>query len=515
MNSKIPILLCSIMPGDVNFIPLSIRSIGSYLSHSETGKDCDVYYRTFRLHSNIETQISADIEDLNFIAIGLSVYIWNYDESLELCKYIKRVYPNIRIVLGGPMISVYGEEILRQTNIDLAIIGEGEEAFRLLVQQISQNTFNPENIPNAIYTNCNQIVKSITNVSFNIKDCNYPLIVFDNEQEYFIYETLRGCPFKCRFCAWDISGRNKVRYYPDSKTQNDLSSIFANEKINHLQFVDSNLFISKNHGKKILEIIIQKNKERVASNLKEIFVSFEINPEFIDTEIIELFSKLPSFPGSITCGLQTTNEQLNNEILNRKFHKEVYLSNLKKLLEKLSNNVSIELIYGLPGDTFQGFVESLETMYEIGIYFPACFHFLVLPGTYFWDHTEEFGIRTNPSPPHQLLESNTWSQEDLKNCKLISLTIYLLYFVFRPIRKYLINKCTSNRMRIVLKMMDYLCSNQSDFFNIFVREIDNNGIFSTFLLMNEYAGNNENLPIRNQIMKDLRQFIDSEILVNK
>jgi len=37
--------------------------------------------------------------------IGLGVYIWNVDETREVVSAIKRVRPDITIILGGPEVS--------------------------------------------------------------------------------------------------------------------------------------------------------------------------------------------------------------------------------------------------------------------------------------------------------------------------------------------------------------------------------------------------------------------------
>ena len=61
--------------------------------------------------------------------LGLGVYIWNVTETTEVVATIKRVRPEIKIILGGPEVSYETEsqEIVRLA--DHVITGEGDLKF--------------------------------------------------------------------------------------------------------------------------------------------------------------------------------------------------------------------------------------------------------------------------------------------------------------------------------------------------------------------------------------------------
>src|ERR1041385_4333131 len=66
---------------------------------------------------------------LNPRIIGFGVYIWNVAESTEVIAAIKRVRPDIQIILGGPEVSYETEEQQIVTLADYVIKGEADLKF--------------------------------------------------------------------------------------------------------------------------------------------------------------------------------------------------------------------------------------------------------------------------------------------------------------------------------------------------------------------------------------------------
>jgi radical SAM superfamily enzyme YgiQ (UPF0313 family) len=68
--------------------------------------------------------------------VGFSVYIWNTTQTLELIRILRKIRPELPIVLGGPEVSYEWEqqEIVRLA--DYLVTHEGEVAFRELATQI-------------------------------------------------------------------------------------------------------------------------------------------------------------------------------------------------------------------------------------------------------------------------------------------------------------------------------------------------------------------------------------------
>lgn len=73
--------------------------------------------------------------------IGISTLSKMAASAYELCKTLKRIAPNIPIVMGGPHVTSFYENIFDECpDIDILVPGEGEATFQEVLGCLSQNT---------------------------------------------------------------------------------------------------------------------------------------------------------------------------------------------------------------------------------------------------------------------------------------------------------------------------------------------------------------------------------------
>jgi hypothetical protein len=147
-----------------------------------------------------------------------------------------------------------------------------------------------------------------------------------------------------------------------------------------------------------------------------IHFTFEIRAEFIDSEIAGLFA-------GVHCSLQIGLQSAHHEVLanvNRTIDTVKYAEKIS-LLNSAGAIFGLDLIYGLPGDTFDGFQESLN--YALGLQpnHLDIFPLAVIPGTALYDHAESFSLNSLQDAPYTLISSPGFSEtavaqaERLKN----------------------------------------------------------------------------------------------------
>src|SRR6056297_2489609 len=85
---------------------------------------------------NMHTEyILVDLYKGNYDLIVFSTYIWNYSETEDLTRALKKVSPKTKILLGGPEVSYASEEEMKTNpNIDFIIFGEGEDTFKEFIK---------------------------------------------------------------------------------------------------------------------------------------------------------------------------------------------------------------------------------------------------------------------------------------------------------------------------------------------------------------------------------------------
>src|SRR5215475_1127639 len=71
--------------------------------------------------------------------IGLGIYIWNVAEATEVVAAIKRVHPEIKIILGGPEVSYETESQQIVQLADHVITGEADLKFA----EVCERLLNP------------------------------------------------------------------------------------------------------------------------------------------------------------------------------------------------------------------------------------------------------------------------------------------------------------------------------------------------------------------------------------
>jgi radical SAM superfamily enzyme YgiQ (UPF0313 family) len=133
---------------------------------------------------NEESQTVAEkILDHNPKVVAIGVYIWNALDVYKLIEVIKKVSPDIKIIIGGREVS-YIPHRVDFSKADFIIQGEGEISFYNLCQQLLQNRDPKDRTIRAIMPDLKQIELPYRYYSDH-----------DLTHRYVYVEASRGCPF--------------------------------------------------------------------------------------------------------------------------------------------------------------------------------------------------------------------------------------------------------------------------------------------------------------------------------
>ncbi|MFM7556890.1 MAG: B12-binding domain-containing radical SAM protein, partial [Verrucomicrobiota bacterium] len=145
--------------------------------------------------------------------LGLGVYVWNAAPTLELVGILRRLRPDLVLVLGGPEVS---HEWDRQPIIALAdhvITGEADLAFAALCRDLlSGSAPRPPRL----------IAAPVPDVAA-LAD---PYGLYDDrdlDHRVVYVEASRGCPFTCEFCLSALD--DGVRLFPLDAFLQDLQQL--------------------------------------------------------------------------------------------------------------------------------------------------------------------------------------------------------------------------------------------------------------------------------------------------
>ena len=70
--------------------------------------------------------------------VGFTCYLWNIERTLWIAERIKQLRPEVRILIGGPEVTLDNAWVLAHPAVDYAAIGEGEQTFAELLAALAE-----------------------------------------------------------------------------------------------------------------------------------------------------------------------------------------------------------------------------------------------------------------------------------------------------------------------------------------------------------------------------------------
>jgi len=365
---------------------------------------------------------------------AFSCYIWNINFILKVAENLKKILPNIKIVLGGPEVSYDPQQVLElHPFVDFVIFGEGESAFNELLGFLNGVGKELYDIKGLSYREDGRItVSKIFPLEQDLDSIPSPynnemLSCIGNRIVYF--ESSRGCPFSCSYCI--SSTFEGVRYFSLDRVKKDLRFLMA-AGVKLVKFVDRTFNCNKDRAKSIFEFII--------NNAGNTVFHFEAAADLFDEEIIEILSRAPKGLIQFEIGIQSTNE-VTLEAVKRKTNIKKVLYYVKRLMELGNIHIHVDLIAGLPFEDYSSFRKSFNDVYNLFPHQLQLGFLKMLKGSAIRNESLKYGYKFREYPPYEILGNEFLSYEDIVKLKRIEEVLERYYNSARFERslKYIIN----------------------------------------------------------------------------
>jgi radical SAM superfamily enzyme YgiQ (UPF0313 family) len=375
------------------------------------------------------SEIANKICNLKPDILAYSVYMWNYTQMAESLVLVKDTFPKIKVLLGGPLVTYTPEDMLQKNPlVDVIVCGSGESRFKQLLKN-NLNVEMLESIPRIAYRDKNrQICLTEGDVQEDLNSIPLPyhnkaVDLNDGRKHTVIVETYRGCVFECGYCIWGEPDKSLYKF-PIDGVLNEIDEIYNNPNVEAVIFADACLFYTRERAKQIIDKIV------ASSEGNRIPTVLTLDILVINEEMVQSLSNLNMIHGQLHFGMQTTNPKAL-ELLKRKSGPDVFKKRIEQIRQvDASAQISFDLIYGLPGDNYEAFRESVDFAMSMNpgkLYFSPL---LLLPGTPFWDQKEELGFDFDPLPPYMVRSNKHYSPEDME--KTFRLVLWLLTIMYVP-----------------------------------------------------------------------------------
>jgi len=316
--------------------------------------------------------------------IGLGVYIWNTTETAEVVAILKRVRPDLKIILGGPEVSFETDtqEIVRLA--DHVITGEADLKFAEVCRTLLSGGDAP--LPKIIPAPLPDLAQLALPYAFYTDADVAHRIVY--------VEASRGCPFTCEFCLSSLDV--PVRAVPLEHFLSQMQQLL-DRGLKQFKFVDRTFNLNIATSKAILEFFLARHQP---GN----FYHFEMIPDRLPAELRAIIAQFPPGALQFEVGIQTFNPEVGQHISRRQNYERL-ADNFHFLRRETQVHIHADLIVGLPGETVESFAAGFDRLValepqeiQVGI-------LKRLRGTPIVRHDRDWQMIYNAHPPYEILQN--------------------------------------------------------------------------------------------------------------
>jgi anaerobic magnesium-protoporphyrin IX monomethyl ester cyclase len=355
---------------------------------------------------------------------GITAMTPTIGTALSIARYLKRDRPDIRIILGGPHVTLLPEETLSSSNdIDIVVRGEGDDTIIELMRAL-ENGKPLDSIAGIVYKSDGKVVHTpdrTSNVEMDRLPCPaYHLLPWKKyrphpphgmSMPFGAIVTSRGCPYRCAYCSKPVFGSRFRAQSPERVVQ---EMIYLHEKfgVREIAFYDDSFTLDKERAHAIADKIIEKGLK--------IAWTCETRVNLVDKELLGHLKRAGCY--SVAYGIESASPQII-EVL----RKDITLEQVETAVRD-SREVGLQVVgyfmLGSPGETPATIRQTIDYAKKLKVDFAQFSITTPFPGTELYDiymrdkkeniPWEKFVYAGTDNPATPVFESKGLSREHLQ-----------------------------------------------------------------------------------------------------
>ena len=341
----------------------------------------------------------------------------------EISLFIKKNYPDTKIVWGGPHVTLLPETI-QEDFIDFLIRGYGSIPLAELIKCLKSDKSNYSAIKGLSYKSYGKVFHNerspehemlhYLEIPYYLIDVKSPQYTrsYMNKQMFPIFTSI-GCPYQCSFCVHPTIYKElnapKWRPYPEKDVVDHIEYIIKKYDATHICFMDDTSFANLKRMKKIFDMIINRG-----INVTLEFRGARVNEiDRMDDDFISLMIKAGG--RVMLVGVESGSDRILN-IMQKGITREQIIRVNQKLAKFPDIIPHYNFIYGSPGEKYNDLIETKTVVLQLlkdnpKAYFGFGGDWKPIPGSKMLDLAEkEYNFKT----PKTL---NEWIQMDSSDAK--------------------------------------------------------------------------------------------------
>jgi radical SAM superfamily enzyme YgiQ (UPF0313 family) len=372
---------------------LGIANLGANIDEGH-----DVYIiDLIRKRRNVRGYLERTLHKINPDLVGLSSMTWQFGTCMKLARLIKQWFPEVHIVVGGYHATLMYEDIAQSHEtqwIDFMIRGEGEDAFRQLVNALSGQD-DVAQIPSLSYRRGGAFVHNprgelldLARLKLPIRDkrrLTWGYHIMDRSVE--VIETSRGCTRNCNFCSIRHMYGQSFRPFPIERILADIDDIYFNKKCRWIFVSDDNVVLSPPRVIELCETIIARGYDRLNFVVQADCVTMSRNEEMV---------RMMAAAGFKTVFMGLENVSKKNLLTAQKGDIVNASRKAVELCHKYDIMVTAGMIFGFPDDEETDIIENYKFLRSIDADTSYCQILTPYPKTGIRQYLLDEGLVTNP-----------------------------------------------------------------------------------------------------------------------
>lgn len=342
------------------------------------------------------------------LMVGISVMTGApIHNALNISRLVKRLYPDMTVVWGGPHCTFNGEDVLAESSVDYVVAGYGSKPLAQLASRLASRPGSQDfaAISGLIFRESGHVRVVPPEPAFEIMDYHdipYHLVEqnlgeygqLDNGERIFPLYSAMGCPYKCAFCSSPAQYREIRRKYVPLEVVEVVDHIeFVHQRYGatYIYFIDEDSFVRLDH----VEAIIDEMNRR-GLKLKMGFRGARIN------EVIRMSDTFLSKLAQAGTNIMHIGAESGSPRMLKLMRKNCTVDEILAVNRKMARHPEIKIAYnwivGLPGETLEDLRLTRELILRMIHENPGAVMFMPnkyrpLPGTELYDVSLSMGYR--------------------------------------------------------------------------------------------------------------------------
>jgi len=344
-------------------LPQAIGTLWGYVSQFDSIVSNYNLVKTFWENEDVETVVN-EIVDPDVIIC--SCYIWNWERTNLIIQTVKEQYPDCLIIIGGPEPEYSVEWMQNHLHVDVLIPYYGEIVLAdVLEKNIHSKDFsNIQGIITKDFYNKKLNTINLDEVPSPFLNGFFGNLIKNKRPETktvrCVFESNRGCPYSCTFCDIGSTAYQKVKKFEMQRILDELEWIVTNG-VTVVDVADANFGIFPRDEEIVDALIELKQKHNWQGKFLPTWSKARGDRVLRCAKKI-IHGGLDSIFG---LSLQSLNQQTLDNVKRMNAFTLSEMSDIIKDMNESNIAVYTELVFPMPGDTYQNFKSGMEELIDL------------------------------------------------------------------------------------------------------------------------------------------------------